>query len=64
MATKTRIRAYSTKPWPFSCGANNILVDSPFVRFTLKTSELILIIFAHCRKAINFIYIYERITIL
>src|SRR5512135_2481224 len=24
MATKTRIKAYSTKPWPFSCGANNM----------------------------------------
>jgi hypothetical protein len=24
-ATKTRIRAYSTKPWPFSLGANNIV---------------------------------------
>src|ERR1700690_1236025 len=40
MATKTRIRAYSTKPWPFSFGANNILVDSPFLRIVLNISEL------------------------
>jgi hypothetical protein len=25
-ATKTRIKAYSTRPWPFSFGANNIWV--------------------------------------
>jgi hypothetical protein len=24
MATKTRINAYSTRPWPFSLGENNI----------------------------------------
>src|SRR5688572_33424158 len=24
MATKTRISAYSTRPWPFSLGANNM----------------------------------------
>jgi hypothetical protein len=24
MATKTRINAYSTKPWPFSLGENNM----------------------------------------
>jgi hypothetical protein len=24
IATKTRINAYSTRPWPFSFGANNI----------------------------------------
>jgi hypothetical protein len=28
-ATKTRINAYSTKPWPFSFGANN-MGFSPF----------------------------------
>jgi hypothetical protein len=27
-ATKTRIKAYSTKPWPFSFGANSIVVTS------------------------------------
>jgi hypothetical protein len=33
-ATKTRINAYSTRPWPFSFGANNIAVSPPFlVRF-------------------------------
>jgi hypothetical protein len=40
------------------------LVDSPFIRFVLKTSGLALIIFANCRIAINLVYIYERITIL
>jgi hypothetical protein len=27
-ATKTRIKAYSTKPWPFSFGANSIVFTS------------------------------------
>jgi hypothetical protein len=25
-ATKTRINAYSTRPWPFSFGANNMVI--------------------------------------
>src|SRR5271157_4109757 len=28
IATKTRINAYSRRPWPFSVGANNILITS------------------------------------
>ncbi|MCK6567336.1 MAG: hypothetical protein HUU12_10060 [Anaerolineales bacterium] len=35
MATKTRINAYSTKPWPFSLGENNMapfLLSSEFFR--------------------------------
>src|ERR1700690_2796421 len=64
MATKTRIRAYSTKPWPFSFGANNILVDSPFVRIVLKTSGLIPIIAAPTELTRNFPYTYVSLTIL
>ena len=40
IATKTRINAYSTRPWPFSLGANNMgyfLLSSVFlVRCSLK----------------------------
>jgi hypothetical protein len=34
MATKTKIKAYSTNPWPSSCGINNIKIP-PFYRFCL-----------------------------
>ena len=40
MATKTRMSAYSTKPWPFSLGANNMAVCSPFFWISLRYSEL------------------------
>ena len=33
MATRTRINAYSTKPWPFSLGENN-MAFSPFFRIS------------------------------
>ena len=33
MATKTRINAYSTKPWPLSFGENN-MAFSPFFRIS------------------------------
>jgi hypothetical protein len=39
MATRTRIKAYSTKPWPFSFGANNMAFISPFFRI-LPAREL------------------------
>ena len=32
METKTRINAYSTRPWPFSFGANNMVIP-PFFRY-------------------------------
>jgi len=33
IATKTRINAYSTRPWPFSLGANNMEYFSFLLKF-------------------------------
>jgi len=38
MATKTRMRAYSTRPWPFSLGANNMWGNLLSLVFPGKTS--------------------------
>ena len=57
MATKTRINAYSTKPWPFSFGANNIgyfLLSLIFLSFENLT-KIITFLFS---KAIEFNYKY------
>ncbi len=42
-ATKTRINAYSTRPWPFSLGANSIFVTS--FLFIKSLSVLIIVCF-------------------
>jgi len=36
IATKTRIKAYSIKPWPFSLGVNNIAIFSFLYGFLRK----------------------------
>jgi len=41
MATRTRISAYSTKPWPLSFGANNIMKYSPFFWISLNNPEYV-----------------------
>ena len=64
MATKTRISAYSTKPWPFSFGANNILVDSPFLRISLKNSETTIIIYVLLKIASKPVNTYVSLTVL
>ena len=39
IATKTRIRAYSTRPWPFSLGENNIVFYLLSFGFLRKVSQ-------------------------
>ena len=35
MATRARMIAYSTRPWPFSLGANNIMVIPFSINFLI-----------------------------
>src|SRR5258706_14295793 len=51
MATKTRIKAYSTRPWPFSLRANNIGVNPLSFFFLRKTSPDIYFLHLIVKKA-------------
>ena len=42
IATKTRIKAYSTKPWPFSLGENNMINFSFLSKMFKETLEVFL----------------------
>jgi hypothetical protein len=44
-ATKTRIKAYSTKPWPFSFGANNMGFHLLSFQISLKAISAIPVLY-------------------
>lgn len=64
IATKTRMSAYSTKPWPFSFGANNIVIYSPFFWFSLMNSEPTIIIYSILIITSKFLNINVSLTIM
>src|SRR5258706_441219 len=51
MATKTRIRAYSTSPWPFSLGVNNMWANLLSLLFPGKTSTGCSYFTSSCKKS-------------
>jgi hypothetical protein len=62
-ATKTRINAYSTRPWPFSFGANNIVFHLLSVRISLIANSEILALYTFSITDTRIIH-YSNLTVI